>query len=479
MNYFLTLSLLIISYAVCGQSTNDFENTPIGPLRDFKGWHAANISPGAEIVDLSDNAYKRVLKLNANSKKQLTAFYSFPSANSGKLIIDFDFKTNSYDIQPRIALALQKTSLKQLPYNSAVWLGLGYKEKLQYYSQGWTPVGAFALNKWHHMKITVNISGEDKGTFSLNLNGGEVELLGATWRNKLTNLDEIPLGKLFFQIKKSTDPDKYLMIDNVRTTATPDEKLLSRVINDSFHSKVLNRKKEFTVFLPEEYKKSDQKFPVLYLLHGRGRNERSLTGNARALNILKNAKFVTVFPDGDDGWYINSPIKKNDRYNDYMEELMSFVEKKYRISSNPAQRGLSGWSMGGYGCTMYAAAHPAQFSAVAPMIALLDYPRSGLPKGQSYKVVSSRFGNDEAIWEKFNPIHYAEKLKGKNILLVSANQCFTKTMNNNFANRLKELNISCELKKIKGSHSFETVLTALPLVIDFMNKQIVSDMPGQ
>lgn len=245
-----------------------------------------------------------------------------------------------------------------------------------------------------------------------------------------------------------------------------------RIMNGSFYSKVLKQKKNFTAVLPEDYNASNKEFSVLYLFHGRGRNERSLVDNPKSLAVFMQAKFITVFPDGDDGWYINSPVRKKDRYNDYMEELMTYAESKLRISSDPAKRGLSGWSMGGYGCTMFAEAHPEKFSALAPIIALLDYPRMGFPKGQSYKIPPDRFGNNEKIWDSYNPIENADKLKNINILLITGQKCFTRTMNQNFAVELKKLNISYELKILKGGHSLDTVLEAIPLVVNFMNKNL-------
>lgn len=257
-----------------------------------------------------------------------------------------------------------------------------------------------------------------------------------------------------------------------KTSASADDKQISRVYNGSFFSNVLKKKKNFVVVLPADYEKSRKKFPVLYLFHGRGRNERSLVDNPQTLAEFMKAGFITVFPHGDDGWYINSPVRKADRYNDYIEELMTYVESKFRISESPAQRGLSGWSMGGYGCTMFAESHPDKFSALVPIIALLDYPRTGLPKGQSYKLHPDRFGNDKKTWDRYNPITNADKLKNKNIFIITGSKCFTLTMNKNFVKKLNELNIPYQFKILKGGHALSTVTQAIPLVVDFMNRKL-------
>ena len=159
-----------------------------------------------------------------------------------------------------------------------------------------------------------------------------------------------------------------------------------RVQAVGFESSVLGATKRFCAVLPDGYDKTAQPWPVLFLFHGRGRHERSLVDDAGARAALLLAPFVTILPDGDDGWYINSPVKTADRYQDYLDEVIAVATARYNLSTDPAQRGLSGWSMGGYGCTRYAIAHQEEFAALAPIIGLLDFPRAGLPEGQSYAV---------------------------------------------------------------------------------------------
>ncbi len=253
----------------------------------------------------------------------------------------------------------------------------------------------------------------------------------------------------------------------------------SRIVKEIFYSKILKKKKNFTVVLPEGYDKSGAGYPVLYLFHGRGRHERSLVDNPQSCAPLMQAKFVIVLPDGDDNWYINSPVDKASRYNDYIEELISFAEKKYRISKDRNKRGLSGWSMGGYGCTIFAETHSDRFSALAPIIGLLDYPRRGYPRGQSYSIQFKRFGKDPAGWKKYNPFTYAGNLKNMQLLIITGKKCFTRTMNRNFVARLQELKIPVTYIEAEGGHSFQLVTEALPKVVSFMNRTIADSLKSE
>jgi enterochelin esterase-like enzyme len=477
---------LFVSAVATATDVCDFEQASVGKL-NLKNWHTTNIDPGAIVVDSKNAFHKNVLKMSP-SMRYLTVFNSFKSVNSGALEVDFDFKTNSYKIAPRIAIALHNTNLKRLPYQSVVWLGLGYKSKLYYFSNGWKALDNFTLNKWHHLKIIVHITGTEAGTFDVNLDGGNFEGTGLKWRNKLLISPEKPLSKLFFQImpKTSSKGEKYLMIDNIRVSGVNENEVpavktkpsadTGRIIEDSFKSEVLGAQKHFTVILPAGFKSASQKkYPVLYMFHGRGRNERSLVDNPKTCAILMKAKFITILPDGDDNWYVNSPVDDKSRYNDYIEEMMTYVENKYPISKDRRHRALSGWSMGGYGCTMFAETHPKRFSALAPIIALLDYPRHGLPKGRSYGIQIKRFGDDPEVWKKFNPITNASALKNMRIFIITAKKCFTLIMNRNFVSQLKSLNIPLKYEEINGSHSFSTLTAALPSVVNFMNKTIVSE----
>jgi S-formylglutathione hydrolase FrmB len=170
---------------------------------------------------------------------------------------------------------------------------------------------------------------------------------------------------------------------------------------------------------------------------------------------------------------MNSIVRPEDRYSDYLEELIVFAGKKLNISSLKEERGICGWSMGGYGAVIFAERHANDFGTVASMIGLLDYPGRGLPKGQDYPIVTERFGEKGELWKLHNPINFAGKLAGKNILILSGEQSFDFTMNLNFSKKLKRLSIKHTFKKIPGGHTFNTVKNLLPDVIQFMNKYLV------
>ncbi len=248
------------------------------------------------------------------------------------------------------------------------------------------------------------------------------------------------------------------------------EEIAPRIKQVTFKSQVLGVEKRFCVVLPEGYSDDGKDRPWLALLHGRGRHERSLIDDPQSRATLLAAPFVVVLPDGDMSWYIDSPAG---RYQKYLAEVLGVATARFGLSDNASRRAITGWSMGGYGCTRFVQAHGGpggdwRFALLAPIIGLLDYPSDprGFPAGQSYPVRTEVFGKDPGEWAKANPVRQAGRLRDMSILLITGNRAFDRTMNERFSRRLGELDIEHDLKIIEGKHSFDVVREALPLVIE-------------
>lgn len=148
--------------------------------------------------------------------------------------------------------------------------------------------------------------------------------------------------------------------------------------NLSLPSKILKMDRKYAVYLPPDYEKSERSYPVLYLLHGAGDDQTGWVQFGEVLNIADKAinegkatPMVIIMPDANTGTrgYENNAAGTW-RYEDFFfEELMPFVEKKYRIKTEKRYRAISGLSMGGYGTFTYAIHHPELFSSACPLSA--------------------------------------------------------------------------------------------------------------
>ena len=148
--------------------------------------------------------------------------------------------------------------------------------------------------------------------------------------------------------------------------------------NLSMPSKILKMDRKYAVYLPPGYENSERSYPVLYLLHGGGDDQTGWVQFGEVLLIADKAinegtatPMVIIMPDANTGQrgYSNNALGTW-RYEDFFfQELMPFVEKKYRIKAEKKYRAISGLSMGGDGSFTYALHHPELFSAACPLSA--------------------------------------------------------------------------------------------------------------
>ena len=124
----------------------------------------------------------------------------------------------------------------------------------------------------------------------------------------------------------------------------------------TYHSSSLKRFRRMHVYTPPGYQKGDETYPVFYLLHGAGDCDDSWTSVGRAGFILDNliaakkAKpMVVVMTAGHTGpSRFGGPRPAVDEFSqDFVGDVMPYVEKNYRVKTDRANRAIAGLSMGG------------------------------------------------------------------------------------------------------------------------------------
>ena len=120
-----------------------------------------------------------------------------------------------------------------------------------------------------------------------------------------------------------------------------------------YDSKSLGIIRGLNIYTPPDYLKKPQvRYPVLYLLHGAGDNERGWSTIGRAGVILDNAiaegkasSMLVVMPDG------HAPRQEgevNSFSTDLLKDIIPYVEANYRVKPGARNRALAGLSMGGF-----------------------------------------------------------------------------------------------------------------------------------
>jgi len=149
-------------------------------------------------------------------------------------------------------------------------------------------------------------------------------------------------------------------------------KLDSKAISENLIGE--KTEQSLVIYLPPTYYEGNDKYPVIYYLHGFGDSVGAyLNSSKRNLNeAFTNGEkeFIMVEVDGSNlvigSFYVNSPVIGN--WEDYTtKEVVSYIDSNYRTIASPESRGICGFSMGGFGALNLALLHPDIYGAVYSM----------------------------------------------------------------------------------------------------------------
>ena len=131
-----------------------------------------------------------------------------------------------------------------------------------------------------------------------------------------------------------------------------------------YYSRITNSWRQFYIYTPPGYDiNTNEKYPVLYILHGGGEDERGWATQGKTDLILDNliaekkAKpMLVVMADGNFGTGGLAGFNENvlrTFENELKQSIIPFVERNYRAETDAKNRALAGLSMGGLQ-TLYA-----------------------------------------------------------------------------------------------------------------------------
>lgn len=147
-----------------------------------------------------------------------------------------------------------------------------------------------------------------------------------------------------------------------------------------YYSDITGKWRRAFVYTPAEYETNlDKKYPILYLLHGSGENERgwSLQGHMGFImdNLIAAKKAVpmvivmdngyavaknpSAYPQSTNSWSNRSAVLADV----YVKEIIPSMESFYRIEPGRENRAMAGLSMGGGQTAVIGLNHPELFSA--------------------------------------------------------------------------------------------------------------------
>ncbi len=157
----------------------------------------------------------------------------------------------------------------------------------------------------------------------------------------------------------------------------------------SYFSEFCGKDKPVNVLLPPGYS-VNEKYPVLYFLHGYFMDQNGLTANCRNLfDLMKSGKaqkMIVVFPFN---YSSKTKMQCTDfaspedwkAYDDFVfeliQDLMPWVSKNFSVLEGRDNTAVAGFSMGGREALAIALKHPDKFAYVCAMA-----PAPGLVKNE-------------------------------------------------------------------------------------------------
>ncbi|QDU95418.1 alpha/beta hydrolase [Lignipirellula cremea] len=142
------------------------------------------------------------------------------------------------------------------------------------------------------------------------------------------------------------------------------------VSHHTYFSEAMQKKIGYCIYLPPGYATdSDQRYPVIYHLHGAGGNEVRTLYNATVLHegitagrwpemimVFPNGGRATMYQDSADGRYLAETT--------VIKELLPHIDATYRTVAARQGRCIEGFSMGGRGSTHLAMKFPELFCSL-------------------------------------------------------------------------------------------------------------------
>jgi S-formylglutathione hydrolase FrmB len=231
------------------------------------------------------------------------------------------------------------------------------------------------------------------------------------------------------------------------------------------------------VIRPDNYNETKEQLPVVYLLHGFEGNFADWITKAKGFE--KSADLygmMIVCPDGGiSSWYWDSPVDLKSQYETYVsEELVKWIDHKYRTIQNRKGRAITGLSMGGQGALYLAFRHQDVFGAAGSMSGGVDI--RPFPNSWDMAKRLGSYSEHPERWEKNTVINLLYLLKPGSLSLIfdCGSEDFFFKVNENLHQQLLMRNIPHDFISRPGIHNWSYWKNAIGYQLLFINNYFKS-----
>lgn len=157
--------------------------------------------------------------------------------------------------------------------------------------------------------------------------------------------------------------------------------LAGEIVVESSHFESLENaggeeaRRDVSIYLPPNYKSSDDRYPVIYFLPGFGTTHAQIMDAVApivdaSIVAARMRSVILVVPDhytSFKGSYFSDSVVNGNWVRFTVNDVVSLVDGRYRTYATRDSRGLAGWSSGAYGAVKIGMLHPEVFGSVYSM----------------------------------------------------------------------------------------------------------------
>jgi enterochelin esterase-like enzyme len=221
----------------------------------------------------------------------------------------------------------------------------------------------------------------------------------------------------------------------------------------------------FNVYLPPGYDSGSASYPVLYDLHGLTDSRDTNPGpvirsfEAGMRNAVVGPLIVVFLESFAEAYYADARDGARPGETQMIRELIPYVDQSFRTIAHRARRGVSGFSMGGFGALAYAMKYPDRFSVGIGYDSALDTWETLV--GRRAYIAAAAFGNDESYFDQISPWASAERnaavlTQSSTLRIVPGNQY--RDFNEAFRGHLTGLGIPHEFTQADCPHDYNCLI---------------------
>jgi S-formylglutathione hydrolase FrmB len=256
------------------------------------------------------------------------------------------------------------------------------------------------------------------------------------------------------------------------------------VESKSFFSAALAQEMPYEVVLPAGYSGSQERYPVLYLLHGWQGDETNWVSLTHLVEDASSYKLIVVTPRSGNSWYVNSATRAKDRYADYIfQDLIAEVDAHYRTIASPHERAVAGLSMGGYGAMLFSLRHPGAFAFAASISGAFAGP-SGIESvmPQLKPSTDEAFGAVGSTTRRQNDVDaligVADRTQQPYFFLECGASDPLLPSNRRVVEELSSRGFAYEYHELPGAHTWSFWDGALPPMLEVLSRQMHVEPAG-